>query len=282
MVMDSNDTLNIQEGRDARKVFWEKGACSTTFFHLLNRAFGNVQEEAERAAMPLAGGIMQKGHQCGMLWGAAMAIGAEVYRQDPKGDVVGKAMNATQQVMRSFESHTGTISCREFTHCNFDSKWSMAKYMLTGKFLDCFRLAEEWAPQAIAEARKGIAMREKSSPDSCISCASEVVRKMGGTDEQMAIVAGLAGGLGLSGHGCGALAAAIWMHSLRYNAENASNKMALANPPAEKCLERFLEKTHGMVHCQIVSGKTFETIEDHTEFIKKGGCAEIIEVLVET
>lgn len=279
--MDSKEALNIQEGHDARKVFWKKGACSTTFFHLLNRAFGHVKEGEEKAAMPLAGGIMQKGHQCGMLWGAAMAIGAEAYRQDPEGDIVRKAVNATHQVMQSFESHAGTISCREFTNCDFANKWSMAKYMLTGKFLDCFQLAEDWAPTAIAKARESL--QEETNPESehCLSCASEVVAKMGGTEEQKAIVAGLAGGLGLSGHGCGALAAAIWMYSLQYNAENESKKMVLTNPPAEQCLERFLEKTDGMVHCQTVSGRAFETIEEHSDFIKKGGCAEIIEVLSE-
>ena len=33
---------------------------------------------------------------------------------------------------------------------------------------------------------------------------------MGGSEEEIAMVAGFAGGLGLSGNGCGALSAAIW------------------------------------------------------------------------
>ena len=39
-----------------------------------------------------------------------------------------------------------------------------------------------------------------------ISCASEVAAKMGASDEEMVMVAGFAGGLGLSGNACGALA----------------------------------------------------------------------------
>ena len=38
---------------------------------------------------------------------------------------------------------------------------------------------------------------------------------MGATDEQMVTVAGFAGGMGLSGKACGALAAAVWMLGTR-------------------------------------------------------------------
>ncbi len=30
--------------------------------------------------MPLAGGIVGNGYQCGMIWGAALAAGAQAYR----------------------------------------------------------------------------------------------------------------------------------------------------------------------------------------------------------
>ena len=55
-------------------------ACSDTLCHVLNRAFGQPMQREERAAMPLAGGIMQYGHQCGMLWGATLAAGAQAFR----------------------------------------------------------------------------------------------------------------------------------------------------------------------------------------------------------
>ena len=62
---------------DAKRVFLKKGTCSQTFCFLLNREFGHLKENEERAADPLAGGIMQRGQQCGMLWGATLAVGAE-------------------------------------------------------------------------------------------------------------------------------------------------------------------------------------------------------------
>jgi len=62
---------------DAKRVFLKKGTCSQTLCFLLDREFGHLQENEERATDPLAGGLLQQGHQCGMLWGAALAAGAE-------------------------------------------------------------------------------------------------------------------------------------------------------------------------------------------------------------
>lgn len=42
------------------------GTCSRTFFYIINREFGFPHENEERAADPLAGGIVQQGYQCGM------------------------------------------------------------------------------------------------------------------------------------------------------------------------------------------------------------------------
>ena len=78
--MDSK-VYDIKDGpKDGKKVFRKLGTCSRTFFYILNREFGHPRELEERASDVLAGGIMQKGHQCGMLWGASLAIGAEAYR----------------------------------------------------------------------------------------------------------------------------------------------------------------------------------------------------------
>ena len=53
--------------QDTKKIFLKLGTCSRTFFYILNRKFGYPSETEERAADPLAGGLMQTGHQCGML-----------------------------------------------------------------------------------------------------------------------------------------------------------------------------------------------------------------------
>jgi len=46
---------------------------------VVDGSFGNPMRLEEEASAPLAGGIMNHGFQCGMLWGASLAAGAEVY-----------------------------------------------------------------------------------------------------------------------------------------------------------------------------------------------------------
>ena len=126
-----------------KKVFRKLGTCSQTLFYLLNREFEHPMEIEERAADPFAGGIMQKGYQCGMLWGASLAIGAEAYRRcDDLEQAMGVAILATQRVMRSFSEREHTINCRDITRCDFSDRFGFAKYILSGRFLHCFKLAE--------------------------------------------------------------------------------------------------------------------------------------------
>jgi len=274
---------DIQSGpKDARKVFKELGTCSRTFFHIVNRAFGHPKELEERAADALAGGILKEGHQCGMLWGASLAVGAEAYRTcKDQNEAIRVAIKATQSLMNSFIKNEHTINCRDITHCDFSSKLSFAKYVVSGRFLYCFKMADKWAPDAVQAARIGLAENELKAPSVSMSCATEVARKMGASDEEMIMVAGFAGGLGLSGAACGALSAAIWVKSLVWCKEEAK-KMALKNPATKKTLEIFYKTTDSNIQCEVITGTNFRNIEDHTYFIKNGGCATLINVLAQS
>lgn len=266
--------------QDTKKVFWKCGACSRTFFYLLNREFGQLSEEAERAADPLAGGILQKGHQCGMLWGAAMAVGAESYRRRGEGgQATALAIKATQHLVGSFSQRTSTVNCREVTGTDFSNPFQMLRYMLF-RAKGCFNLAEQWAPEAIQAAEQGLAFEPTELPQEQVSCAAEVARKMGATEEEMAIVAGLAGGIGLSGQACGALGAAIWMNTLAWSRDNPG-KSGYSNAYAKKTLDAFLDATDSKMLCHEVCGRRFETIEEHTEYVKSGGCEKLITILAQ-
>ncbi len=267
---------------DAKQVFRQCGTCSRTFFHLLNREFGYNKDLEEKGSDPLAGGIMQLGHQCGMLWGSAMAVGAESFRRnDDTDEAIGRAIKATQHLVKSFSDRTHTLNCREITDTDFSKTIQMIKYMLF-KAKDCFNLAEDWAPEAFEAAHEGLDEEFTNLPSGPLSCATEVVHRMGGNKEQMVTVAGLAGGLGLSGHGCGALSAAIWMRSMQWLEEHPNKRTSFSNPFAKAILKAFQEKTGGELLCNKLTGRTFETIEEHAEFIRNGGCEELIEVLTET
>jgi len=114
-----------------------------------------------------------------------------------------------------------------------------------------------------------------------ISCASEVVRKMGASEEEMLMVAGFAGGLGLSGSGCGALAAAVWMNALIHNRKQ-TGKSANYDPSTDLTLKAFYEETDYEMQCDKICGQRFNTLDEHTEFLKKGGCKQLISVLADT
>jgi hypothetical protein len=267
---------------NTKMVFLKKGTCSRTMFYILNREFGYPLETEERAADPLAGGIMQQGYQCGLLLGSVLAVGAESFRRcDNCSQAISLAITATQHLIESFSNRAKSTDCLDITEADFSSKLSMAKYFITGKFLSCFKLADKWAPEAFQSATEGLSQEQTDLPHLPISCASEVAKKMGATDEEMVMVAGFAGGLGLSGKACGALSAAIWMNTLAW-CKKQPVKSSYPNPKATHTLEAFFGATDHEFLCHKISGQCFKTIEDHTEFIKNGGCDKLIHVLAQS
>jgi len=270
---------SLKVKNDAKKVFYKKGTCSRTFFYLLNREYKHPMDAEEKAVDPLAGGILQHGYQCGMLWGSAMAVGAEAFRRiDNTDKAIALAIIATQNVMESFKVKTGSHDCIDITNTDFKNKWSIPKFLFTGKFYHCFRLAGQWGPAAFDAAEKGMSVKEEDLPDKCLSCASELIKKMGGTEHEAAMVAGLAGGMGLSGNACGALAAAIWMISLKRIREG--NKAPSYNDDSlENLIRLFYEKTDFKMTCKEIIKREFNSLDAHTDYIESGGCKELIETL---
>jgi len=272
---------------DAKTVFREKGTCSHTFAYLLNREFGNNKDTEERATDPMAGGLMQKGHQCGMLWGASLAVGTEAYRRSKSSDeAIRLAITATQKLLESFSKRTNTINCRDIIHSDLDNFFGLTKYMIRTMLQGmnnstCFNLAENWLPEAILSAKKGLLQQPTASTQKPLSCATEVAKKMGATNEEMIMVAGFAGGLGLSGNACGALSTAIWMNSLKWVKEHPE-KSAFKNKNAKATLETFNEETNSEMLCHNICQQQFKTIEEHTQFIKNGGCNKLIETLAKS
>jgi len=227
----------------------------------------------------LAGGILQQGYQCGMLWGASMAVGAEAYRRcNDVNKAIALAIVATQHIIEAFEERNQTSDCYDITEADFASKKDMMKYMISGKFLHCFKLAEKWAPEAVEAANRGLSTEHYELPANCTSCASEVVKRLGASEEEMVMVAGFAGGLGLSGNGCGALSAAIWMDTLN-EIVRKGNKPSFSNPRAEKILAEFYNVSDYEMRCDEICGKQFNSLDEHTRYINEGGCTKVMDML---
>ena len=167
-----------------RKVFWKCGACSHAMFHLLNHEFDNPKEIEEKASDLLAGGIAQKGYQCGMLWGAALAAGAESFRRySDKSEAIASAITASQHLVESFTKRTKSVNCRDITKVDWENKFDMAIYMVKTVmqgfiYSPCFNLIVKWTPEAIQSSNKGLSVKTIQSQPS-MSCASEVVKKNG-------------------------------------------------------------------------------------------------------
>ena len=217
-----------------------------------------------------------------MLWGAALAVGAESFRRyDDRGQAMVVAITATQNLMNSFAQRAKSVNCRDITNTDFSSGFNLVKYILF-KAVSCFNLAEKWAPEAIQSATEGLSREQISLPRPPISCASEVAQKMGASDKEMIMVAGFAGGLGLSGNACGALSAAIWMNTLAWCRKQTNSKLPYKNPNATNTLKAFYRATDFEILCHKIAGQCFKTIEDHVEFIKNGGCDKLIDDLSRT
>jgi len=268
-----------------KKAFMKCGTCSSAMFHLLNQEFDNLSETEEKACDLLAGGIAQKGHQCGMIWGASLAVGVEsLKRHSDKNDAIASSITASQYIVESFEKRTKTVNCREISGIDWENKLDFALYMaktiLQGfVYSPCFKLIDKWTPEAIQAANKGFAGKKIYSKN-CISCASEVVKKMGASEQESIIVSGFAGGIGLSGNGCGALSAAIWYKMLDWAKKNTGKNPAFFNNQDVKSLLRsFYIQTDSEMLCRKICGKQFESIDEHSDYIRSGGCKNIIEAL---
>lgn len=276
---------SINNPQDTIKTFQKCGTCSHTFAHILNREFGFPRETEERAADPLAGGIVNQGQQCGMLWGATLATGAEAFRRyDDTDEAIAVAVTATQHIVESFLNRTDTVNCREIIGIDLSKVLGLLKFIIQTTFQSsknnpCYNLAAAWAPEAVEAAKTGLE-EPVTLTQKTVSCASEVAKKMGATDQEAVTVAGFAGGLGLSGHACGALSAAIWMKTLAWCKNNpGKNPPFFNNPDAKKILRAFNKATDSTMNCSEICGRRFADITEHTEFISEGGCSELMEVL---
>lgn len=126
-------------------------ACSDTLLHVLNCAFDQPLPEEECAVMPLAGGIMQRGYQCGMIWGAALAAGAQAYRllgEGPRAEAL--AVAAARKLIETFRAQNGATDCYDLTEID-DSSSTMQMvgyFLLKGGVVRCFAGAARYASAA--------------------------------------------------------------------------------------------------------------------------------------
>jgi hypothetical protein len=241
----------------------------------VNRAFGHPSKPEERAAGPLAGGIVRNGYQCGMVWGSALAAGAEAYRCFGAGHRAETAsLIAAQRIVESFRAQNGAVDCFDLTDTDFSSTSQMWKYLLSGKPIGCFRMAARYAPVAFAEIRAALGDEHADAPPEPVSCSALVARMLGASDLHAVMAAGLAAGIGLSGGACGALGAVVWLDAM----SGGGNYKAL-EARATHIVERFLKASGHTFECSEIVGRRFVDVRDHAAYLRAGGCTRILDAL---
>ncbi len=265
----------------ALKGFLSGRACSDMLFNLVNTAFEHPSDPIERAAMPLAGGIMQHGYQCGMLWGSTLAAGAQSWRLfGPGAKAQSMAIAAAQKLVESFREMKDHINCLEITDLDKDSSaWRMLMFfVIKGGTIGCSRMAASFAPRAFDVMNSVFAEAGAEVPPSPpVSCAALLAQKLGASEERQTIASGLAGGIGLCGGACGALGAAIWLHTL--DMIEKGGKVDFKNPKAVEIIERFLEASQYDFTCEEIVGRKFDGVADHAKHLHRGGCKALIDAL---
>ncbi len=239
----------------------------------------------EGADTPFAGGIMQHGYQCGMIWGATLAAGAEAYRRLGTGSKAeAAAVRAAGRIVETFRTRHDEINCLEITDIDKDSStWEMINFFLIkGGTIECFRMASWFAPLAFdaIDSELGAVESEEGKEVSRrpVSCAAVLAKKLGVSEKQTVMAAGLAGGIGLCGGACGALGAAIWVLGMEIAAEEGK-KIGYKDHRTQEVIERFLKETEFKFECSEIVGRTFDGVDDHAGYLEGGGCSELIEVL---
>jgi hypothetical protein len=243
-------------------------------------------ENEELASAPFMGGLMNNGYQCGLLWGAALAAGAQAYRDYGPGEQAEvEAILVTRKLLTHFrERNKNQINCYEISEMHFkgsNETRQILKFLLKGGPIGCLGMAAGYTQQAYSEiyAAQPDQYQEKISPP--ISCAAMLVESSGYAGLHPVMAAGLAGGIGLSGGACGALGAAIWLIGLN-QIESGGNKMLWISEDfqsrANNAVEQFIQIADDF-ECAAIVGREFEDVPDHAAFLADGGCAEIIEML---
>ena len=239
------------------RTFLKVGTCSEAMGHVLDRAFDHPSKPEEHATAPLAGGILQHGYQCGLIWGAALAAGAQAYRCFGAGpEAEAAALRASQSLVSSFRTQNGEINCLELTECDWRKPSKVMKYFLKGGTIKCFRMAARFPPAAYDDILKATAEHPTDAPVSPVSCTAELARRLGASDLQAMMVAGWAGGIGLSGGACGALAVAVWMSGLA-RLKSGDRRVKMADPAASKIVDRFVPSADYEFECSKIVGRTF-------------------------
>ncbi len=252
----------------------------------LNRVYDHPLELEELAVVPLAGGIMHHGYQCGTLWGAVLAAGARSFRMNGSGSKAeSMAIAAGQNLVNTFRRQNNSINCADITSIDRNSgALEIAVYfILKAGGLRCMLRVCKYIRDAfhvVEHSFSDTPQFEKTGLP--LSCTSLLARQMGVSELHAVMASGLAGGIGLCGGACGALGTAIWINGLRILQERPhANLMKdkTFNNKADDLITAFLKITDHRFECSEITQRQFKNVNEHAAYLKEGNCLKLIETL---
>ncbi len=286
--------MSEEISRETAKYWWLRcAACSEASMTTQMRGFGMNEPAYEQAIHPFSGGFMHLGHACGLLTGAVLAAGfAARSRFDDDGTRSGAALHAAIELAKAYPKLAGSVNCREISEVSLTKLSGRLRYVQKGKGRMCGRLHLKWAPQA--QQLIEMALLEFGDRGPAGSCANCSVRTMCALESSVrlkagdsVLVAGFAGGVGLLGDVCGALAAGVFAVSaenqLRRDQENRDSRirgsleeLTGANyRGAATRLRLEFNRQFGGELCVNIVGRRFQDAADHSTFVEQGGCENV-------
>jgi hypothetical protein len=274
-------------------------ACSEASMTTQMRGFGTEDSCYEQAIHAFSGGFMHRGDACGLLTGAALAAGCEARRRFDDDDTASSAaLAATVGLVGAFLERVGSADCRDMTGASFATIGGRLRYLRTGAARQCGRTLLDWSGQAHRIIDRSLTDSAGRAPvEGRANCAEETLRRcassVGVPAADSVVVGGLAGGIGLLGNVCGALATGVFALGVaRYRRPRRVRRDSRLRGSIEEMfgiryrgpateLRRLVEERFGSALCVGIVGRRFEDEADHAAFIDGGGCEEVIATVAE-
>ncbi len=99
--------------------FQQGFSCSQSVFSSLAPQLGLDEQTALKLAAPFGGGIARRGHICGAVTGALLAVGLKHGAITP--EVKEETYKAAREFIRCFEDKHASIICRELINCDIST-----------------------------------------------------------------------------------------------------------------------------------------------------------------
>ena len=130
-----------------KKIFW-KYSCPGALFYTLTAELDTERAQEALGSSILGGGMMQTGNQCGMIWGATLAAGAQAHRVfGPGAQAEAKAIIAAQRLVESFRARNKHMNCLEITEIDKSSSTMqmITYFLIKGGTIGCFQFEASFA-----------------------------------------------------------------------------------------------------------------------------------------